>query len=742
MTANPETLAAKSATPWEEPAAAGVPGPTVRRGGMRRDVPIVRRRMASATLLLIILFLIACQHTPSSRLESDVVPEPPVEIDGFLQARQRSQALRTQLEVLPRGVREQFLRDAHPSEDLLTHLRVLKREYFAVRESLFETAFLHASAIVERPEERTLPSVLVRTSLALMAGVELLRNLHAVAAVLSNSSACRLAWEEADPEAGIPAQSWELSLQAYRNTGYQDLFRGGIQRLTLHRSLLEAYAKSGDGRVRALYPAGVDAALEAAEQVSSLMLARLAGEDLGQDEREVRGLVETSRLLRADWVATGSVLQEAIARDGGLIRGPVHTKIQEAKREYLDQREALYRIAFKHVSKLTRHEIPYPRAFRLRAVGISLLAGVMLYENARIVQVHILTMPGVRSLLNQGDPSLGVPPGFWDNIEREFVRIEYRDLLEAGIRVIEGEQRCQNLSGVGEDPFLTFVSRELSASEAMSEIRGESPELRMGRTLRYLLERLYLRGRDTLAQGEAVVSMGVGNLLGAFELRKGKLFGQRPWVDFVQERLQPGDLLVEKTPFRLTDKFIPGHFGHVAMYVGTEDQLRALGLLDHPWVSRYRSQIARGHTIVEALRSGTQLNSIERFLNVDDLAILRPKPEKLSSADVAQAVALAFSHVGKRYDFNFDANTWDTIVCSELAFHTYIHVRWPVHRIITSYTISPDDVAVLAGSDGGWPFRLVAFIHDGQLVHDQASALDGEALYNRLLRGRYAPVAP
>jgi hypothetical protein len=50
MTANPETLAAKSATPWEEPAAAGVPGPTVRRGGMRRDVPIVRRRMASATL--------------------------------------------------------------------------------------------------------------------------------------------------------------------------------------------------------------------------------------------------------------------------------------------------------------------------------------------------------------------------------------------------------------------------------------------------------------------------------------------------------------------------------------------------------------------------------------------------------------------------------------------------------------------------------------------------------------------
>jgi hypothetical protein len=429
-----------------------------------------------------------------------------------------------------------------------------------------------------------------------------------------------------------------------------------------------------------------------------------------------------------------------VIKERGLIRGPLHARMQAAKREYLDQREALYRIVFKHASKLTRQDIPYPRTFRLRAVGIALLAGLALYENALTMQNHLLPIPGVRSLLNQGDLAFGIPPGFWDDIEREFYRPEYRDLLEAGIRVIEDEQRTQNLSWVEEDPFLTRVSREIVASRIVPEIRGERPDIQMARVLRYLAERLYLLATETLTWGEGLAAMGFGTFAGAIELRKGKLFGQPPWAEFVRERLQPGDLLVEKTPFRLTDKFIPGHFGHVAMYVGTEDQLRALGLLHHPWVSRHRSQITRGNTIVEALRSGTQLSSIERFLNVDDLAILRPKPDMLSPADVSEAIALAFSHVGKRYDFAFDANTWDAIVCSELAFHTYIHVRWPVHRLFHAYTIGPDDVAVFAGSDTARPFRLLTFIHDGRLVHDQFFALDGEALYNHLLG--VAPASP
>jgi hypothetical protein len=57
-----------------------------------------------------------------------------------------------------------------------------------------------------------------------------------------------------------------------------------------------------------------------------------------------------------------------------------------------------------------------------------------------------------------------------------------------------------------------------------------------------------------------------------------------------------------------------------------------------------------------------------------------------------------------------------------------VNVRWPTARVLAAYTITPDDVARLAGSDPSRPFELVLFVHDGRLVHDPATALDGEAL--------------
>ena len=33
---------------------------------------------------------------------------------------------------------------------------------------------------------------------------------------------------------------------------------------------------------------------------------------------------------------------------------------------------------------------------------------------------------------------------------------------------------------------------------------------------------------------------------------------------------QAGDILLEKTPFRLTDKLIPGYWGHAAVWIGGE----------------------------------------------------------------------------------------------------------------------------------------------------------------------------
>jgi hypothetical protein len=48
-----------------------------------------------------------------------------------------------------------------------------------------------------------------------------------------------------------------------------------------------------------------------------------------------------------------------------------------------------------------------------------------------------------------------------------------------------------------------------------------------------------------------------GNTMGLVESRKGKLHGDAKAFSNLRSQLQAGDILLEKTPFRLTDKLIP-----------------------------------------------------------------------------------------------------------------------------------------------------------------------------------------
>jgi uncharacterized protein YycO len=176
--------------------------------------------------------------------------------------------------------------------------------------------------------------------------------------------------------------------------------------------------------------------------------------------------------------------------------------------------------------------------------------------------------------------------------------------------------------------------------------------------------------------------------------------------------LRAGDILLEKTPFRLTDRLIPGHWGHAAIWVGTEQELKQLGLWEHPVVQKHQDAVRSGASVVEALRDGVQMNTLEDFLNIDDLAVLRMK--SLGSEELAQSIIRALRQVGKAYDFNFDVETTDKIVCSELVYLAYPGPDWPTDKIMGRYTISPDHVARKAVEGG--PLKLVLLYHDGNEI--------------------------
>jgi uncharacterized protein YycO len=274
----------------------------------------------------------------------------------------------------------------------------------------------------------------------------------------------------------------------------------------------------------------------------------------------------------------------------------------------------------------------------------------------------------------------------------------------------------------GEDPHRRWLDERIAASPSgailarhwlvpVGELAGEGARL--------VASDLKLLGDEAMDRA----SKGFGNAVGAVQTRRGKLHGDPAVASAVRAVLRPGDVLLEKTPFRLTDRFIPGHWGHVAIWMGDEAEVRGI-LGDDPLLAPHLPSLAAGAGVCEALRDGVQLSPLSRFLDVDDLLVLRLREPP--AAGMATVLRRALRQLGKDYDFNFDVETAHRIVCSELVYQVYTDQPWPTGKAMGRWTISPDQVAVRAFDRG--PFTVVDLWHDGRRLDG-----DREAALKRLL---------
>jgi hypothetical protein len=211
------------------------------------------------------------------------------------------------------------------------------------------------------------------------------------------------------------------------------------------------------------------------------------------------------------------------------------------------------------------------------------------------------------------------------------------------------------------------------------------------------------------------------------------------------EVLQPGDLIVEKTKGAITDTFIPGYFGHVALYVGRPEQLKELRFkngslfLEHPLVKQYLPLLEKGFTTAEAIRSGVKLENISHWV-ISDLAVLRS--ETYPEEHLADVLLKTLRYVDSRYDFNFDVNTESIVVCSELPFQVYKGIKFRTSIFSGRHTIGPDDIAVSAGPAGidspNRPFQLVYFnyrtkpLSEEEMFEKYLEVLEKDSNYNEV----------
>jgi hypothetical protein len=163
------------------------------------------------------------------------------------------------------------------------------------------------------------------------------------------------------------------------------------------------------------------------------------------------------------------------------------------------------------------------------------------------------------------------------------------------------------------------------------------------------------------------------------------------------KKLEPGDVVVVRQNWFLSNIGLPGFWPHAELYAGTaadiarafdddagvkawvaaqpEKVTRFTELLAarHPekW-KRYTSEADfQGHRparIIEAISEGVSFTAVEHGFGVDYLGALRPR---LPKVEKARALEAAIRYQGRPYDFDFDFLSDATLVCTELVYKSY-----------------------------------------------------------------------
>jgi hypothetical protein len=153
------------------------------------------------------------------------------------------------------------------------------------------------------------------------------------------------------------------------------------------------------------------------------------------------------------------------------------------------------------------------------------------------------------------------------------------------------------------------------------------------------------------------------------------------------ERMEPGDVMLQRRNWHVSNVGIPGFWTHSAPYTGDLPTMDKYFASEFPYegyesMSAYLEAEAPAvyaelvtanaeedlPAVIEAIEPGVVLQTLPVSANADFVVVLRPR---LTKHDKLLALMKAFSNTGKPYDFNFDFATRDALVCSELVYDAY-----------------------------------------------------------------------
>lgn len=360
-------------------------------------------------------------------------------------------------------------------------------------------------------------------------------------------------------------------------------------------------------------------------------------------------------------------------------------------------------------------------------------------------------------LFDEAMPELGLPGRTFSGLRKQLARARDLFLVPVGNRWYERWMQPELRRHPGSAELVALLEPLRKAAERRvltPTARGVQNELDIVQNL--LFQRWFPLQRDFATwAGDTRVAPQDRHLISDAQLAE------------LRGKLEPGDIILERRNWYLSNIGLPGFWPHAALFVGTQAEILqklagdpsvklALGDLDRRFRERYPRAWASlaepdhaGHPqcVIEAVSEGVSSASLEHSCAADYVAALRPRVPPLARA---RAIERALAYWGRPYDFNFDFATDDQIVCSELVIKAYEGtadlpgLNVPYVELLGRRAVPPTEFAKSFRDGLGKPEPQLEFVYflEGRESEHQARVASAEALATSCERPKWDIVQP
>ena len=366
-----------------------------------------------------------------------------------------------------------------------------------------------------------------------------------------------------------------------------------------------------------------------------------------------------------------------------------------------------------------------------RALAVGLVALAAQVQADLLIVERLGHSESVRAAMNDASSDYGVGPGEYDAILRRTALPQTILTLQLGTDALQ--RRLQNLRDKHlstDADFLALADKSLAFAAAVDGAYQKSAP-------RLIATAITAATSQQLGALASAIITNIAEWLGDARLRgKGKSLISAEQVVWLQTQLQPGDVMVERRNWYLSNLGLPGFWPHTELYVGTAAELHDAFDSDPEVVALYGAEGLTGwlqakvpdvwakftalaadgepHRVLEAISEGVLFSSMDEATRADYLAAMRPL---LTPAERAQAIATAFQQIGKPYDFDFDFLTESVLVCSEVVYVSYRPdagkrkgIVLPLTTVMGRLTLPPNDIVRMFDQQLDTPGQQLAFV--------------------------------